>query len=140
MSECSLCQKNLYNSDEDFLARRGDLYFYKGPFAQKWPGHIMIVNSLHVEEMSDLAMGEAAYAFQEILRTEKFLRNLPGVKRINFVKFGNVCSHLHWHMIPRYEGELHLDKNPWELLIESKIYSLTVPRDPYPSLRDALRL
>lgn len=140
MPECSLCQKIQSDKKEDFLAQRGSLYFFKGPFAPKWPGHIMIVSAHHVEEMSELNMGEAAYAFQEILRTEKFLRSLPGVKRINFVKFGNVCPHLHWHIIPRYESELHLDKNPWELLSQTKIHTLSPPRDPYPSLLDALRL
>ena len=140
MADCELCKKNHTNGDLDLLTRRGDLYFYKGSLAHKWPGHIMLVSAKHVEEMSDLNMGEAAYAFQEILRTEKFLRSLAGVKRINFVKFGNVCSHLHWHIIPRYEGEAHLGKNPWELLDVDQIYSLSTPRDPYPALRDALRL
>jgi 8-oxo-dGTP pyrophosphatase MutT (NUDIX family) len=34
---------------------------------------------------------------------------------MNVVKFGNVCSHLHWHLIPRYSGELCANKTPWEL-------------------------
>jgi len=140
MTDCDLCKKNAANGDQDLLTRRGDLYFYKGPLAHKWPGHIMIVSGKHVEEMSDLNMGEAAYAFQEILRTEKFLRSLAGVTRINFVKFGNVCPHLHWHILPRYEGECHLDKNPWELLNMDRIHQITWPRDPYPALLDALRL
>lgn len=137
---CSLCLKLSEKSSPDFLGRLGKVVFYKGPFAQKWPGHIMLVYEPHVEEMTELSMGEAALFFEQILRMEKYLKSLSGVRRINLAKFGNVCSHLHWHIIPRYSSEAFPEKSPWELLDHPMVHSQQLPRDPYASLKDAFQL
>lgn len=84
----------------------------------------MLVYKEHVEEQSDVELEKIAEVFQRIVMVEKVMRDVLRPARINFAKFGNVASHLHWHIIPRFVGEIYTDKSPWELLATDELYKL----------------
>lgn len=140
LNNCAICEKITNLGDDDFLGSQGDLMYFKGSFRHKWPGHITMIWRYHVEEMSDLNPAEQIHAFHEFVKSEAIVRRFTGVCRINFVKFGNVCHHLHWHLIPRYESEMHQDKSPWELLDVEIIHRASPPDDPYSLFKSAMQL
>lgn len=140
LNNCALCAKITNLGEDDFLGSQGDLMYFKGTFHHKWPGHIMMIWRHHVEEMSDLNPADRIHTFHEFVKSEIIVRSFFGVSRINFVKFGNVCHHLHWHLIPRYESEIFQDKSPWELLDVSKIHRANLPDDPYSLFKSAMQL
>jgi diadenosine tetraphosphate (Ap4A) HIT family hydrolase len=44
---------------------------------------------------------------------EKTLRTLLNPIKVNIASFGNVVPHLHWHIIPRFEGDPHYPNPIW---------------------------
>jgi diadenosine tetraphosphate (Ap4A) HIT family hydrolase len=140
LSNCVLCEKIANLNDPEFLGSCGGLLYFRGPFRDKWPGHLTLIWCHHVEEMSDLTPIEWAHVSKEFIKAELAIRSFVGVSRINFVKFGNVCHHLHWHLIPRYDSEIYQDKSPWELLDVDMIHQGPLPADPYSVFISAMQL
>lgn len=100
------------------LARNRWTTLFEGPFFNQWPGSLMLVSNRHVQEQTDLRPSHAREVWLDILDAERALRLVTGCQRVNFVKFGNVAPHLHWHLIPRYAEERHQALTPWEILQE----------------------
>lgn len=98
------------------LARNRWTTLFEGPFFKHWPGSLMLVSNRHVQEQTDLRPSHAREVWLDILDAERALRVVTGCQRVNFVKFGNVTPHLHWHLIPRYAEEHHPRLTPWEVL------------------------
>ena len=88
---------------------------FKGPFAERWPGALMVVFKRHLREITDLNSEVHSRISAELYAFEKAIRTDTSCARINTVKFGNVCEHLHWHLIPRYSHELFAQKTSWEV-------------------------
>lgn len=124
---CKLCAKlRAAQSDSDFLFDGGhNLYVFKSPFAEKWPGALMLVFKRHIYEQSDIRPSDLPDTLQTIVCLEKAIRKVTNCKRMNVVKFSNVVHHLHWHLIPRYQTENYSTKCSWELedISKDKLYS-----------------
>jgi len=139
--KCDLCAKVKDHSSSDFLGVIGEVLVFKGPFSSKWPGHVMLVYKGHHEEMSELPKSESFFLFEQMIRIEKFLLDVDGVRKVNLAKFGNVSAHLHWHVIPRYENEIYKEKSPWELIEVSNVHRNSIrPPEPYAAMKKALNL
>jgi diadenosine tetraphosphate (Ap4A) HIT family hydrolase/8-oxo-dGTP pyrophosphatase MutT (NUDIX family) len=114
---CSLCERLIKTADgSESILSLTHCSIFRGPFTQKWPGSVMAVFKRHILEQSDVRPSDAGGLFAELLDVEKAVRKTVKPARMNFVKFGNVTEHLHWHFIPRYLHENFQDKSPWELL------------------------
>ena len=121
-SECVLCQKistSKKNHSEFSFQCSPHLSVWKSPFENLWPGAVMILFEEHNEEMSEVYPRQLDECHHVLLSLEKAVKLSTKCKRINFVKFGNVSSHLHWHIIPRYQEEQFSEKSPWELMHKS---------------------
>ena len=57
----------------------------------------------------------------------RVIKDFFNAKRINYSCLGNVVSHLHFHIFPRYEEELSKKekKDPWANAEEFKNYELS---------------
>lgn len=118
---CELCARmrtsaRAVEAEGKPLSRSRSTTLYEGPFASRWPGALMVVSNRHVEETTDLRPPHARAALLDVLDAERAVRLATGCARVNVVKFGNVASHLHWHVIPRYLEEAHRRLTPWEIL------------------------
>ncbi len=127
MSEgCSLCDR-IRNAREEatYLGRLNETHVFQSPFAKQWPGALMLVYERHREEVSDIVSNGIPPVHNALLVAEKAIREVVKPARMNVVKFGNVCPHLHWHLIPRFCGELCAEKTPWEVqdLKHDKLFS-----------------
>ncbi len=124
---CGLCARlRGAVSDKEFLFDGGhNLYIYKSPFAEKWPGALMAVFKRHIYEQSDIRAPDLADTLLTLVCLEKAIRKATNCKRMNMVKFANVSHHLHWHLIPRYQYENFSTKCSWELenISKDKLYS-----------------
>ncbi len=119
---CVLCSK-LKNSqnDPDFLFDGGhNLYVYKSPFAEKWPGAFMVIFKRHIYEQSEIRPSDLPDTLHSLVCFDKAIRKVTNCKRINLVKFANVAHHLHWHIIPRYQNENFSENCSWELQDKTK--------------------
>lgn len=128
---CSLCEALRGRaSDPDFILDAPNLSLFKGPFQDRWPGAVMAVHRAtdderqarlrqngiaHARELTELYGQTQSAVAHELIGIEKAVRVATRCARMNVVKFGNVCDHLHWHFIPRSADETARQKNPWEL-------------------------
>lgn len=77
------------------------------------PAFLRVIWREHVREMSDLAAGDSGHLLAVVARTERVLRDVLAPEKINLASFGNVVPHLHWHVIPRWQGDPHWPDPVW---------------------------
>ena len=140
--ECPFCQKMFADKHKDrdnLILKRGkntvimlNLYPYNA-------GHLLILPYDHTSELSYLTYETRIEIMEEINNTIKILEDFFKCSGINVginkgkVSGGSVASHLHIHVIPRYEN----DTNFLMTCDQTKVISIS-PFDIYDSLKQVL--
>lgn len=78
-----------------------------------YPGFLRVILNAHVKEMTDLPEAGQLTLMQVVMASESALREVMSPAKINLASFGNVVPHLHWHVIPRFEGDPHFPNPVW---------------------------
>ena len=78
-----------------------------------YPGFTRVVWTAHVVEMTDLSAPEQIALMRAVFLVEAVQRKILQPHKINLAAFGNVVPHLHWHIIPRWEDDLHFPAPVW---------------------------
>src|SRR3954462_12965458 len=78
-----------------------------------YPGFCRVVWNDHAKEMTDLSETDRATLMQAVWRVEAAVRETMQPDKINVASLGNVVPHLHWHVIPRYSGDVHFPGPVW---------------------------
>ncbi len=78
-----------------------------------YPGFCRVILGRHAREMTDLDGAERGRLMQVVFAVEAALREHLRPDKINLASFGNVVPHLHWHVIPRFEGDRHYPSPVW---------------------------
>ena len=78
-----------------------------------WPGFCRVIWHAHVAEMSDLAQTDREHLNNIVTAVEIALRQLQKPDKINLASLGNVVSHLHWHIIPRWRDDRCFPRPVW---------------------------
>lgn len=78
-----------------------------------YPGLCRVVLDKHIAEMTDLSPAERMRFMNAVFATEAALREAMHPDKINLASLGNLTPHLHWHVIPRYRGDLHFPLAIW---------------------------
>jgi diadenosine tetraphosphate (Ap4A) HIT family hydrolase len=78
-----------------------------------YPGFCRIIWNAHAKEMTDLPAADRALLMDAVWRVEEAVREAMQPDKINLASFGNVVPHLHWHVIPRYEDDVHFPNPVW---------------------------
>ena len=74
---------------------------------------LRVVLKKHVQEMSDLAQNERAEMMKIVFACEAVFREILKVDKINLASLGNVVSHVHWHVIARFQNDAHFPDSIW---------------------------
>ena len=77
------------------------------------PAFCRVILNRHVKEMSDLPEPDRTRVMQMVFAVERALRDLLKPDKINLASLGNVVSHLHWHVIPRFADDAHFPNSVW---------------------------
>jgi diadenosine tetraphosphate (Ap4A) HIT family hydrolase len=78
-----------------------------------YPGFLRVILNAHVKEMTDLPGVEQQALIRVVLAAEAALREMMAPDKINLASLGNVVSHLHWHVIPRFMNDPHFPNPVW---------------------------
>ncbi len=65
-------------------------------------GWTIVALKRHATELYELAPNELAGFFQEVAMVAKTLKMVFGPVKLNYSIFGNLCPHVHCHVIPQY--------------------------------------
>jgi ATP adenylyltransferase len=109
---CIFCDKPAAGDDEAnlILARTERAFVMLNAFPYN-PGHLLIAPFRHVAEVEDVEDAEAADASSLIQRGVRALKAVSGPDGFNIgmnlgrVAGAGVPGHLHWHVVPRWNGD-----------------------------------
>ena len=123
---CFYCSKdNQLDSRMIFICELSgsDLYLNLN---QSHLGRVIIASKIHVKEVFELSKGERDNFMDDIALASKVIHSLFCPDKLNYAIFGDIVSHLHMHLVPKYEnkkswGEPYNDASP--ILLDKAEYS-----------------
>lgn len=71
---------------------------------QSKPGRVIVAYKDHVSEIVDISEDERNRFFADVTRTAKALHAAFHPKKVNYGAYGDTGCHLHFHLVPKYEG------------------------------------
>lgn len=77
------------------------LHFYR---EQTYPGRCVLVYHRHVHRLTELEPEEYAALFRDVHKAADTLTRLYHPDKINYLILGDLCPHLHVHLVPKYQG------------------------------------
>jgi ATP adenylyltransferase len=109
---CVFCDKPAQGDDEAaYILVRGDLGFVMLNAFPYNPGHLMVAPFRHVGELEELTTEELADTSALLQRSVVALKASAGPDGFNVgINLGRVAGagipgHLHWHVVPRWNGD-----------------------------------
>ncbi|MCB6183473.1 HIT family protein [Leeia sp. TBRC 13508] len=78
-----------------------------------YAGFCRVIWADHVKEMTDLPLSERNMLMNVVWTVESVIRDVLQPTKINLASLGNMTPHLHWHVIPRWEGDAHFPAPVW---------------------------
>ena len=105
MNNCAYCMEN------ELLDKFGikicelnqsKVYLFK---EQSHKGRVIVAHKKHVSELVNLTDEERNGYFAEISRVAKAIHAAFAPNKINYGAYGDTGCHLHFHLVPKYEGE-----------------------------------
>lgn len=108
MSSCELCMPK---HPAEFWRSR---WFYAiDAGTEDFPCFLRLISTRHVPEMSDLPPEERRYLWRLLEAMEEAMIEVVQPDKVNYAQFGNMCPHLHWHLIARWHDDSHFPECPW---------------------------
>lgn len=77
------------------------LYLFK---EQSHKGRVIVASKYHVSEMIELTDDERNAFMADVCRVAKALHRAFSPKKVNYGAYGDTGCHLHFHLVPKYEG------------------------------------
>ena len=124
---CLYCSKN---KDLDSLMIKicdlevSTVYLFK---EQTYKGRCNVVFKEHKSEITDLTEEEAAAFIKDIRKVAKAIQKAFNPGKINYGAFADTMKHLHFHVVPKYEGGPSwgktFDMNPGKVLLNDEEYN-----------------
>ncbi|MCM2282045.1 MAG: HIT family protein [Bdellovibrionaceae bacterium] len=113
--DCVLCRKIQAcddRTDATLIEEFKHSFFVLGDH-QFFKGYSMVVVKDHVRDMMDLPGKLQMEVLQEVMFASRALQETFQPWKLNHASLGNVVTHIHWHIFPRYEDDPDLLQHPW---------------------------
>lgn len=72
---------------------------------QSHPGRCVLAFKGHVNELFELPEQDYALFMADARKVGETLKKLFSPTKINFGAYSDTLHHVHWHIVPKYEGE-----------------------------------
>ena len=112
MESCRFCNP-LGDGEHQFIKKFacGNLYLNK---SQHYYGYLVYIYHKHAKDFSEIDEADLLQVHQDLLYITKVVKRVfPETDLINIASLQNVVRHLHWHIIPRREGDANWGGPPW---------------------------
>jgi len=73
----------------------------------------LVLLKRHVREPFELPPHVQGEHFREVMRAARAVDRTFRPWKVNYSCYGNAEPHVHWHIVPRYEGDPDLRSHPW---------------------------
>lgn len=98
---------------------------------QRYPGYTIFLCKIHVEELHQLPYEFRVKHLEEMSTVSEAVYNAFKADKMNHAMLGNLDSHVHWHLIPRMEGDLPANAPIWSLPKEELFKDCYRPNEEY---------
>lgn len=71
---------------------------------QSHPGRCIVAYKDHVSEIVNISEEERNRFFADVTRAAKAIHAAYAPKKVNYGAYGDTGCHLHFHLVPKYEG------------------------------------
>ena len=78
-----------------------------------YPGFCRVILNRHARELTDLEPEERDELMRVVYAVEAAIRETLGADKMNVASLGNMTPHVHWHVVPRFEGDRHFPGPIW---------------------------
>ena len=79
-----------------------DLILFK---EQSKPGRVIVAYKDHVSEIVNISEEERNAFMADVCKAANALHKAFSPKKVNYGAYGDTGCHLHFHLVPKYEGE-----------------------------------
>jgi diadenosine tetraphosphate (Ap4A) HIT family hydrolase len=90
-----------------FVAELPSGYAVMGDF-QFYPGYTIFLSKIHATELHELGKSERLQFLEDMAKVAEAVYEAFKPEKLNYELLGNLDSHMHWHLFPRYAD----DPNP----------------------------
>ena len=108
-SKCGICdriQQIKDNTNPYFVAEMKSGYVVVGDF-QYFRGYSLLLHKEHYCELHELRRTDKMVFLEDMSILSEAVYNTFRPKKINYELLGNSIPHLHWHIFPRHEENIH---------------------------------
>jgi len=102
--ECKICQI-VTDKNNPFRISELDLSVVGLNRDQFFGGYTFVTYKWHVTELYHLSLDERIHFCEEMIRVAKALDEAFTPYKMNYALLGNISTHMHWHLIPRYKSD-----------------------------------
>ena len=71
---------------------------------QSKPGRVIVAYKDHVSEIVNISEEERNLFFADVTQAANALHKAFNPKKVNYGAYGDTGCHLHFHLVPKYEG------------------------------------
>ena len=106
-SGCFYCEEH-HEKRDSIMYRVGEmstgtLYLFRD---QSHKGRCVLALNDHKKEIFELTDAQRAGIIGDVSKVAEAIKKLWGCDKINIGSFGDTNPHLHFHIVPKYEGQL----------------------------------
>lgn len=113
MPDCPLCQTLQHAAqDPTFIAEFAHSTAFLYWDQDAYPGRTMLVAKNHHEHLHLTPRDEQISIYDDMTRLTHAILSAFGGFRANHMSLGNQAPHLHFHIVPRYPGDLNAGNAP----------------------------
>lgn len=131
MNNCLICDRIdlIKKNDNKFFVKElvsgyvvlADHQFYKG--------YTIFLSKIHTDELHKLKNSTRTQFLREMSIVAEVVYKAFKPRKLNYELLGNTDSHLHWHIIPRYQNEPKPETAIWAIDEKIRNTKNTVPTD-----------
>lgn len=111
---CDEITKIKGNQNESLIAELSETYVLLKS-SKLFPGYCLVITKEHFEQLPELPQARQMKIFADVSKVAEAIYSELKPQRINYECLGNLVSHIHWHVIPRY-GNDPLPEGPvWQI-------------------------
>jgi diadenosine tetraphosphate (Ap4A) HIT family hydrolase len=111
---CPFCNidKTINNNTHILDLDYGSLFLN---YNQSYLGRCLYIPNNHFSSLDEISEDAFINFSKEVNFLAKNIQKLFNADLINIAMLGNKVNHIHWHLIPRYEGDENWGTAPWPM-------------------------
>ena len=103
--ECQMCETIKNMKSDPYLIIELETGIVSLGWYQRFKGYVLFICKQHGPELHHLPYNFKLKFLEEMAIVAEAIYNIYSPDKMNYELLGNACPHLHWHLIPRIQGD-----------------------------------